>query len=122
MKCVLQVEGRNEPVQQLPQPPQPQLQQQAAVNKPQTRIIPIQIEGSATVTNNTSNQAKQQASSQQQKKPVYVHNKFNPPASPQTPVPASPAPYNHSDKWVECPVIKFLKCEWNVHYGLYQQA
>jgi hypothetical protein len=92
------VEGRNEPVQP-PQPPQPQIQQQVAVNQPQTRIIPIQIEGSATITNNTSNQAKQQASSQQQqRKPVYVHNKFNPPTSPQTPVPACPASYNHSDK------------------------
>ncbi|XP_021922158.1 uncharacterized protein LOC110830986 isoform X3 [Zootermopsis nevadensis] len=91
----IQVEGRNEPAQP-PQLPKPQLQQQAALNQPQTRIIPIQVEGSATIANNTSSQTKQQASCQQQRKPVYVHNKFNPP-SPQTPVPASPAPYNHDD-------------------------
>jgi hypothetical protein len=100
------VEGRNEPVQPpqpQPQPPQPQLQQQGAVNQTHTRIIPIQIEGSTTVMNNTSNQAKQQMSAQQQKKPVYVHNKFNPPTSAQTPVPPSPVPHNHSDKWVQFP-------------------
>lgn len=97
MCIILQVEGRNEPVQ-VPQQPQPQPQQQGPVNQPHTRIIPIQIEGSTTVMNNTSNQAKQQMSAQQQKKPVYVHNKFNPPTSPQTPVSPSPVSHNHSDK------------------------
>jgi len=100
MYTILQIEGRSEPVQPA-QPPQPKPQQQAAVNQPQTRIIPIQIEGSSTITNNTSNtlnQTKQQMSSQQQKKPVYVHNKFNPPTTPQTSVPVSPGPYNHSEK------------------------
>jgi len=97
MYIILQVEGRNEPVHP-PQPPQPQPQQQAAVNQPHTRIIPIQVEGSATVTNSTSSQAKQQVSSQQQRRPIYVHNKFNPPTSPQTPAPPSTAPYNHSEK------------------------
>ncbi|XP_023712582.1 uncharacterized protein LOC111867196 isoform X4 [Cryptotermes secundus] len=96
----IQVEGRNEPVQ-APQQPQPQPQQQGAVNQPHTRIIPIQIEGSPTVMNNTSNQAKQQMPAQQQKKPVYVHNKFNPPTSPQTPVSPSPVSHNHSDNQSE---------------------
>jgi hypothetical protein len=97
--CILQIEGRSEPVQPV-QPAQP-AQQQSAANQHQTRIIPIQIEGSSSVMNNTSNtlnQTKQQMSSQQQKKPVYVHNKFNPPATPQTSVPTSPGPYNHSEK------------------------
>jgi hypothetical protein len=97
---ILQVEGRSEPVQPV-QSSQTKPQQQAAVNQPHTRIIPIQIEGSSTNinnTSNTSNQTKQQMSSQQQKKPVYVHNKFNPPTTPQTSVPVSPAPYNHSEK------------------------
>lgn len=99
MWIILQVEGRNEPVQAPQQPqPQPQPQQQGAVNQPHTRIIPIQIEGSTNVVNNTSNQAKQHMSAQQQKKPVYVHNKFNPPASPQTPVSPSPVSHNHSDR------------------------
>jgi len=97
---MLQIEGRSEPVQPA-QPPQAKPQQQAAVNQPQTRIIPIQIEGASTIINNTSNtlnQTKQQMSSQQQKKPVYVHNKFNPPTTSQTSVPVSPGPYNHSEK------------------------
>jgi len=100
MYIMLQIEGRSDSVQPA-QPPQPKPQQQAAVNQPQTRIIPIQMEGSSTIINNTSNtlnQTKQQMSSQQQKKPVYVHNKFNPPTTPQTSVPVSPAPYNHSEK------------------------
>jgi hypothetical protein len=99
MYIILQVEGRCEPVQPA-QPTQPNPQQQAAVNQPHTRIIPIQIEGSSTIINNTpnaSNQTKQQISSQQQKKPVYVHNKFNPPTTPQTSVPVSPVPYNHNE-------------------------
>jgi hypothetical protein len=97
MYIILQVEGRSEPVQPA-QSSQPKLQQQEAVNQSHTRLIPIQIEGSSTIINNTSNQTKQQMSSQQQKKPVYVHNKFNPPTTPQPSVPVSPVPYNHSEK------------------------
>lgn len=86
----IQVEGRNEPVQ----PPQPQQAPHSqASNQSQTRIIPIQIEGASTTTNSTSNK---QTTVQQQRRPVYVHNKFNPPTSP-----TSPAPNNHTDSQSE---------------------
>ncbi|KAJ9597373.1 hypothetical protein L9F63_011762, partial [Diploptera punctata] len=91
-----EVEGRNEPQQQYQPPQQQQQQQQQGMgnNQTHTRIIPIQIEGSNTVVNNAPRQ--QPASQQQQRRPVYVHNKFNAPTSPQPPIPQSPAPYNHS--------------------------
>ncbi|GLG96764.1 Uncharacterized protein GBIM_03673, partial [Gryllus bimaculatus] len=90
-----QAGGRPQPFQQQQQHQQQQQYQQqqhaAAPSPPGTRIIPIQIEGAAPPAAPTPappHHQPQSPQNMQQRRPVYVHNKFSPPSPACTPSPA----------------------------------
>ncbi|KAK7862276.1 hypothetical protein R5R35_006645 [Gryllus longicercus] len=88
-----QAGGRPQPFQQQQQQQQQYQQQQhaAAPSPPGTRIIPIQIEGAAPPAAPTPappHHQPQSPQNMQQRRPVYVHNKFSPPSPACTPSPA----------------------------------